>query len=76
MSDSCKTCGAAIIWAKTAKGARTPLDAKPVRVAELVEDPETGKEIVQDGLFVIGGAHTGHVSHWATCPQAKEHRRA
>ena len=71
----CKSCGAEIVWARTASGKRTPLDAKPVRVATLVEEPETGNEIVEDGLYVIEEGVTGFVSHWGTCPTSAQHRR-
>lgn len=71
----CKSCGAEIIWAKTAKGKNTPLDAKPVRIAELIEDPETGEEVTEEGRYLIAAGHTGHTSHWATCPSAEQHRR-
>lgn len=72
----CKSCGAPILWAKTSKGKRTPIDAEPVRIAVLTEDPETGKEIIEDGLVVIAEGAVGHTSHWATCPTAEQHRRA
>jgi len=62
----CKSCGAAILWAVTPKGKNTPLDAKKVRVAQLMD---------LGGTLKIEEAHEGHLSHWATCPTADEHRK-
>lgn len=64
----CKSCGADILWAKNAKGVRVPIDAKTTRVAALAEDPETGEEATEEGLYLLAEALTGHTSHWATCP--------
>lgn len=57
----CKTCRADILWSTTEAGRRVPLDTKPQR------------------LFVIDGDKArlvdAYVSHFATCPQAEQHRR-
>lgn len=74
MSASCSTCGAEIVWAITQAGKRTPLDAKPVRVAIAARDTE-GAEIRDGDALVIGGSANGHQSHFATCPNAASHRR-
>ena len=70
---NCRSCGAAIRWVEMEKsGKKMPLDAVPV----------------EDGLiWIFGGkGHTGDVapamgsmdrytSHFATCPNAKRHRK-
>jgi len=69
MSATCRTCGAPIRWAVTAAGRRMPLDTKPVTLFVLVgSTDEQGNQRVD--------TRTGYVSHFATCPQAAEHRRA
>ncbi len=54
----CKGCGREIRWEKTHAGKNHPFDAKPTLVL-----------VPGDGAFV---AVSGHVSHFATCPNAKE----
>lgn len=69
---ACKTCGQPIRWVKTANGKAMPLDVEPC---------EDGNLVVVDG--VAFSAYTLDVqegrqrfkSHFATCPQAKQHRR-
>lgn len=64
MNDRCKTCGAEILWAIKEDGKPIPLYARSRLVAVLI----SGTSRVQK--FV-----TGHESHFATCPQAAQHRK-
>lgn len=75
----CRSCRAPILWVGTERGKAMPLDAEPYQG----DDPR--------GLFVIrtaGGKVIGvavppdafpgeplYRSHFATCPDAAEHRR-
>lgn len=66
----CRSCAAEIIWAHTEKGKRIPLDAEPV---------EGGNIELRDGIATIYGqaifgTEALYVSHFATCPDAAEHR--
>lgn len=75
MSARCRSCAAPLLWAATENGRRIPLDPDPY----MGDDPR--------GLFVLRGkiaiattpdAFAGepvYRSHFATCPNAKEHRR-
>ena len=68
---ACRTCGAPIIWAEHADtGKRMPLDEAEVT---------TGVRFVIGiplGLaYAATGTTPGHESHFATCPDAKQHRR-
>lgn len=65
----CKSCGARIIWARTAAGKPIPLDAKPVAGGNLVFNPFTGLVAAERG------AGFRHVSHFSTCTKAAEHRK-
>ncbi len=62
MADTCRGCGASILWAVTPAGKKMPLDEKAITVCEVV-----GDEIVRQVR--------GHVSHFATCPKASTFRR-
>lgn len=67
MADSCRSCGAAIIWGVTNAGKRMPLDAAP---------REGGKWLLS-GERVVARPRThvmGHDSPFATCPGAAQHR--
>jgi len=68
MSERCKSCHAPIEWALTAKGSRIPLDPG---------DHDDGSIVVRDGVaYVIAGAAPARRSHFQSCPNATEHRRA
>ncbi len=54
---SCKKCGAPLVWAKTPRGAKAPLDAVAI-----------------SGIDANGEAHTIHMNHFSTCPDAAEVR--
>ncbi len=75
MSSTCRTCRAPVLWATTEHGRKMPLDLEPYT------GPEPG------GLFILRGELAVAVtaaafddeplyrSHFATCPQADQHRR-
>ena len=58
----CKTCNAEIIWIKTRQSKSLPVDAKPQQVWV--------QGLVENWVLV-----NGYTSHFATCPQASQHRR-
>lgn len=55
----CSSCGAAIVWFRTAAGKRMPVD-----------EPTTLPTDAEHQLDL-----TRHKSHFATCPNAAKHRR-
>ena len=68
MADTCKSCGARIEWAMTAKGSRIPLDPG--------SHPDGNINLGPDGVAHIVGTGNGvRISHFATCPNAGQHRR-
>jgi len=84
---NCKSCGAPIRWVKLAPGMRYhPLDAEPsptgsigvfntvARVLPKLE-PDTKLGLPTREDYRKRGAPV-FTSHFATCPQASEHRRA
>lgn len=74
----CKTCGKDIIWIKLKSGKWNPVDTGRV---PFVPD-EGGKltlvtldgEVVRGKLDIMSDQY-GYTSHFATCPQANDHRR-
>lgn len=74
---TCKSCGASILWAKTAGGKLMPVDVEP--------DAARGNVLVVDGKAeVLAGDKLSdaflariqlHTSHFATCPGAAAHRK-
>lgn len=71
---TCKTCGAKIVWVETEAGKSIPLDAEKV----------LGGNVEVEGGLVGGIARVvkpepdvlRYVSHFATCPHARAHRKA
>lgn len=68
MASECKSCGAAIIWAKTPTGKTMPIDAAS----------ETMWLIDGDSINSFNASARPvqvRKSHFATCPNADQHRR-
>jgi hypothetical protein len=68
---TCSSCGAEIVWCKTPTGKSIPVDPKPE--TRLVRTFGSPKFPLADGEHV-STAQTW-VSHFATCPNAAQHRR-
>ena len=65
---TCRSCGAEIVWAITEAGKRIPLDAEPERRFVLTTDLATNDQTARSTAT--------YISHFATCPNAAEHRRS
>lgn len=73
----CKSCRAAILWTVTESGARMPVDFAPVvdgTIAISVGEHE-GRRAWRSRVAQIGESVVRRKSHFATCPNAKEHRK-
>ncbi len=85
----CRSCGAEIEWAKTPSGKNIPLDKEPevdgnilvsmrgiglapLAIAQSKEQIET----LRSQAKATGQLHLLFKSHFATCPNAKQHRKA
>lgn len=77
----CKSCGAEIFWIKTRAGKAMPCDRERVpywatpggnKVIITPGGEAVRCELEGDPMKVTG---CGYISHFATCPQANEHRR-
>lgn len=78
----CKSCDATIFWARTRNGRNLPVDAEPVadgnlRVTFGKYGPPTAAivDARQVDARQIGLFDKRYVSHFATCPNADQHRR-
>lgn len=79
-TSTCKGCGAPIVFVRSAKGKYIPCDAQLVRYRA---NPDGKDMVVVDGEGVVrcdldfDGYATGmaRISHFATCPQARQFRK-
>ena len=63
----CRSCGAEIVWVRMVKsGKANPLDAKPEM--RVVITTKIGEDQYAEVVAT-------YVSHFATCPNAKQHRK-
>ena len=80
--ESCRSCGAAIVWIKTPGGKSMPCNAAPVYY---IAKPKSGKQrIVTPNGEVIACEYTEdphkatgteYIPHWSTCANADIHRK-
>ena len=73
----CNSCGAPIFWAKTIKGRPIPLDEQPSPRGNVVVSEE-GTALVYRDPSAIAPRYADspkYLSHFATCPNAEEHRK-
>ena len=80
---ACSSCGALIVWAVTVKDHPIPIDAKahPQGNVELEQNPDP-REPPTAHMLGKSDRRVGHpppsiryVSHFATCPNAEQHRK-
>lgn len=73
----CKSCGADIIWKKTIKGRTIPLDPEPTQKGNVIIS-EAGEALVYNSPAAIAPRYADaprYLSHFATCPNADQHRK-
>ena len=78
----CRSCGSNIIWVRMTSGKNMPCDWKPIHYKPACPDEE-GQivTLITPGGKVVHGIpewtsdNFGYTSHFATCPNAEEHRR-
>ena len=85
MSDFCRSCFQPIRWVETENGKRMPLDPDPVPGGNVIIDregvgqaPPVVRVLSSAGQTMIGfdAELLTYVSHFATCPNAADHRRS
>lgn len=70
----CRTCRAPIIWASSYGGARIPMDADPNAGKFALHMDEHGT-VHADMTEAPASGEPRYTSHFATCPDAEQHRR-
>lgn len=76
---SCRSCGAEVIWTVTKTGKKMPVDAKPDPDGKLIvwkNDAGVHARYEDDAPAFVQNRPSRFTSHFATCPQAQQHRRA
>jgi len=68
---NCRSCGAVIVWMKTANGKNIPINADSVDEADLEWFPASTTQRESQPAFKYGE----HSVHFETCPNADDHRR-
>jgi hypothetical protein len=63
---ACRSCGADILWIETEIGKAMPIDATPEK--RIILRPV-------GGTSRVGKVVDTYISHFATCPEADQHRR-
>ena len=75
--NTCRSCGAKILWVKTKNGKNMPIDEESVEPRDC-EDTDilvSEEGAVAAAKFAQDADEIWHVSHFSTCPKAAEHRR-
>lgn len=78
----CRSCNAEIVWARTERGKRMPLDADPVAdaIAEtrglfVLREVDHADGPLAVAAWGLEGTEAHYRSHFASCPQAALHRK-
>jgi hypothetical protein len=76
----CRSCGAAVIWCKTANGKTMPVNAEPDPKGNIVINQE-GEALLATYLTkalkeTLGDITPRYTSHFSNCPHAAQHRKA
>lgn len=77
---ACRSCGAAVLWVKLVpRGSTAPLDAEPStagNIRMLGERNAVAKVLSKAEIAVARGeGEQLYTSHFATCPNSKQHRK-
>lgn len=83
--DTCRGCGAPIIWIRTRDGKHMPcnpeeieIDISGAKTTTIITDDgrlEFGSPVDPEDLFPPANTVKGWVSHFATCPAASKFRK-
>lgn len=73
---ACGSCGASIWWSVTEAGKSMPIDATPDPDGIVFIDRGVAKVLGPIELALLAEGAPRWTSHFATCPNADEHRRS
>ena len=74
-TSECRTCGAGIIWAEMPSGKMNCFDVEASPAGAWALDDRSNPPKAAKIVRAEGSGEAGFTSHFATCPQAAEHRR-
>jgi hypothetical protein len=72
----CRSCGAPIIWCKTAAGKTMPVDAKACPDGNLIREGASVRYRNREEMASNFLADPRYKSHFATCANAAQHRKS
>jgi hypothetical protein len=73
---SCSSCGARVEWVTTDAGKKMPLDLEPSAAGNVVVRGDgVARTLGPLELAMLPTGTVRRVSHFATCPNAEQHRR-
>lgn len=74
---TCKKCGAGMIWARTGRGKKMPLDAEPTSAGQFVLEGDAQNPTTYRLANYAASSYTGdkYTSHFSTCPNADDFRQ-
>lgn len=75
MSAECRSCGKPIEWVLTRNAKRMPLDAFPSMSGDFVIDTSDDIPVCRKATPEDVGRYPHRTSHFATCPNATQHRK-
>ncbi len=77
---TCRSCRRSIIWTRTERGKKMPLDADPVTNHDasglfVLREMENREGPLAIAAWGLAGSEPHYVSHFATCKFADQHRQ-
>jgi hypothetical protein len=72
----CRSCTRPMRWVTTIRGSKMPVDFDPHEDGNVVVHRDGRADVYQSTPTEIPGGATLHFSHFATCPNADQHRRS
>lgn len=77
---ACRSCGAAVLWVKVVPGSVAPLNLEPSPAGNIrmlgTRDAVARVLPKQELIDARAAGELLYTSHFATCPNAKRHRKA
>jgi hypothetical protein len=69
----CRSCEARVVWCETVAGKRMPVDELPSPMGNVTIEPQgSGPPLAVVHAGPVAG---GRLSHFASCPNANDHRK-
>jgi hypothetical protein len=72
---NCRSCGKEVIWVRTNTGKTMPVDSKPSPDGNVLLIRDLFGQVESCEVVKKGSKDELHLSHFATCPQARKWRK-